>query len=307
MKRTLLMLSLAALGAAASVENVGPAALSWTPAGLRQAMEQATRYDGTWSIGTVLLNSPARAAVKAMDPAARVELVNAAAPAVKALVMSPAFAEWHDAWIQKQFDAVNHNLSAGAARRDDAVAQMREVQRQVAAQMAQSYRQMPVEMLLPMMEQSIQDWQTTLNGAESAEDRAHYKKLLARAKQVRALAASDSEGFRKGFALLKSFEAGGPDTEAELDAAGDRAAKERQKMAYEQYGLRPVLKKRLAAFVALAESVDFNAPVVQAGGRTRFSNPAHERQSPEWKLLHRFGQAPANAAAAFARQWLKEL
>lgn len=307
MKRSVFLLSIAALGAAASVDAVGPAALAWSANDIRTAVEQATRYDGFWGPAGALLKSSTRNAVKAMDQPARVELVNAAGPAVKALVMSPAFAKAHEAWIAKQFDAVNHNIPASTAKKDDAEAQMRQVQRQVAAQMAEAYRQMPASLLMPMLDQSIEDWQTTLNGADTAEERSHYKKILRRAKELKALASKDEEGFRKGFALLKSFEAGGPDNEEELNAAGDEATKARQKQAYDQYALRTVLKKRLTAFVTLADSVDFNAPTSTAGGRTRFTNAAQERQSPEWKLLFRFGQAPTKAAAAFAREWAKGL
>ena len=67
------------------------------------------------------------------------------------------------------------------------------------------------------------------------------------------------------------------------------------------------LKKRLSEFIALAESVDFNAETVVQGNKTEFVRADYRGQSAEWKQLYRLGREPVLVARDLARGWLSEL
>lgn len=297
----------AGLGAAVSALP-GLETLNWSESDIRAAVQEATRYDGSWGPMSKLLNYNNRRAVKALDAGARTQLVTTGAPIVKALIMSPAFMQAHEAWIATQFDAVNHSIKVAGAQGNtkDPMAQMQDVQRQLGAQMYETYRNFPVNMIKDSLAQEMPAWQESLKDA-SAEDRARYQKLIAKAKQIQPLAATDPAAYQKGYGILKSIESGGPDNEAELTSMGGQSKKQQQQRNYDRYNLRAVLKKRLNEFVRVAGSVDYAAATAAVGNRERFTDAKYEKASSEWKLLYRFGKAPSQAAAAFAQQWAREL
>ncbi len=67
------------------------------------------------------------------------------------------------------------------------------------------------------------------------------------------------------------------------------------------------VKKRLEAYLALVATVDFDATLTEADNYKikKFTNPAYERKSPEWKALYRAGKDVNQVATAFAKEWLK--
>lgn len=68
-----------------------------------------------------------------------------------------------------------------------------------------------------------------------------------------------------------------------------------------------VVKKRLEAYLALVATVDFNATLTEADNYKirKFTNPAYEKKSPEWKALYRAGKDVNQVVTAFAKEWLK--
>jgi hypothetical protein len=65
-----------------------------------------------------------------------------------------------------------------------------------------------------------------------------------------------------------------------------------------------LVKKRLADFLAIAATVDFDAKLTDA--RT-FENPAYQKKSSEWKMCFRAGKEVVEAAREEAQKWLDEL
>ncbi|WP_321473412.1 hypothetical protein [uncultured Paludibaculum sp.] len=275
---------------------------------IQRIAEQECRKDylGELPYGT----SAARKALKGMTEDERAQTVREIAAVAKALVLSPSFEKAHDEYIQKRYNAVNHGLKLqsqeekmkAATKNPDAM--LADMQRQVGIQMAKSYAQMDVSSLKMVFDQDLENWKH--NAVGTGSEQVKYKKLLAKATQLKALQQTNPEEFRKGYALLKSVETGGPDNWAELQAGGDLAAKEEQQKNYNQYALRPVLKKKLAEFVKLARSVDYDAQTTTSGVR-KFVKPEYERRASNWKLLFRFGKAPSLAAVQLAEQMMKEL
>jgi len=62
---------------------------------------------------------------------------------------------------------------------------------------------------------------------------------------------------------------------------------------------RMLVIRRIKQFLALSGSVDFNAKLVESGGRKRFVNPDYEAKPGEWKFCYRAGResvaAPVNS------------
>jgi len=49
---------------------------------------------------------------------------------------------------------------------------------------------------------------------------------------------------------------------------------------------RMLVIRRIKQFLALSGSVDFNAKLVESGGRKRFVNPDYEAKPGEWKFCY---------------------
>lgn len=252
--------------------------------------------------------SAARRALKGMSQDERAQAVREIAAIAKALVLSPAFEKAHDEYIKQHYNAVNHGRKVQTQEQKMAAAQknpeamIQDMQRQVGIQVAKSFAQMDISGLKMVFDQDVANWKN--NAAESGSDQAKYRKIYARAQQLKAMQTSNPEEFRKGYALLKSIEAGGPDNWAAIESGGNQAAQEEQQKNYNQYSLHPVLKKKLAEFVKLARSVDYDAQLTPT---RKFVRQDYERRPNNWKLLYRFGKAPSMAAIQLAEQVLKEL
>jgi len=70
---------------------------------------------------------------------------------------------------------------------------------------------------------------------------------------------------------------------------------------------KPVILQRLHEFIALADSVDFDAELVVKDGKKHFANPEYESKSTDWKWAFRAGRDNVRAAREVAASWLAEL
>ena len=70
---------------------------------------------------------------------------------------------------------------------------------------------------------------------------------------------------------------------------------------------KPVIVQRLKDFIALADSIDFDAQLVVNDGRKKFANPAYESRPADWKWAFRTGRDSVAAAREVAANWLAEL
>lgn len=108
-----------------------------------------------------------------------------------------------------------------------------------------------------------------------------------------------------------------PKHRANVDAAAREAAKvaaEELQQAMARYeadypaDVRQLIVKRLRAFVAMSETVDFSAKTIERDDhKLHFVNPSHESMPKEWKLLFRAGKPAVDAARGAAQDWLKVL
>lgn len=85
------------------------------------------------------------------------------------------------------------------------------------------------------------------------------------------------------------------------------AHQRRQKVEFDAHADFRPLEKRLQDFIALSETVDFDARLVPIGYKQEFANPLYQRKPTEWKFLYRSGKELVAETRLFAQQWLAEL
>ena len=291
----------------------GMAAIGITEPGLQSQLEQATRQSGD-GLKLPSLESKALAAARALSQPEQVALARALAVAARTIMMSPAFQSAHDAYIAKEYKAVNHGIKAKsleqAARQATSKAGVADFELKMKREMAALYVQMAMETsidnLTMMFESDLKDWTRNASNVKRS-DRAKYAKLARQAQATQGLSASDPDKFRRSYAVLKSAEAGGLDTEEALFGAQAGAQAENEQIMWDKHNLRGALKRVLAQVVAEAPTVDFGAETVQKDSSRIFVNPAYEKKSLTWKAMYRAGKGPTAAGLEIARAWLKEL
>lgn len=291
----------------------GMAATGITDAALQSQIERAARQkqDG---LTVPLLGQKQLAAAKALSEPLQVALMKELAAAAKTIVMAPAFLAAHEAYIAKEFKAVNHGLkvrdmeqiaNSGQATADDLKVA---VQRQMAAVYVNMAMTTKIQDLKAMFDVALAGWvKDAARPKPSATDKVKYAKLVAGGEAIKDLSATEPDKFRRGYAVLLSIAADGPDTEAALFGAEALGKKEDEQLAWDKHNLRGAVKRVLAQAVAEAPTVDFAAKTEPKSGVLVFVNPAYEKKSLTWKAMYRAGKAPAAAGVEFARAWLKEL
>ena len=313
MKQRLLTAAFVFLPVLVFAWQAGLAGIGITQSGLKSQIERGTR-DYSESLTIPYFGAKAMAAIKGMDEAGRTALTKELCASVKTMVMSAEFQAAHDAYIKERFKAVNHGIQATSmeetAKKAMTKGNVEEFQVQMKRQMAAAYVQMametPLEGLKEMFESDLKDW-TKSAGNPKRSDRAKYAKLVSQAQAIQGFITTDEKKFRRGYAVLKSAEADGLDTEEALFGAQQSAQMNSEQLAWDKYNLKGILKRLLTQAANEAQSVDFAAQTVQKGSVKVFVNPAYEKKSSTWKAMYRAGKAPTGVALEFARAWLKEL
>ncbi len=313
MKKYIFAAGVICLPAALLAWQGGMAALGITQSGLQSQIERATRQYGD---GLTLPNigSKQLAAAKALSEPEQVALMRELAAAAKAIMMSPAFQAAHDAYIAKEHKAVNHGLKVKSmeqmaqqiSSKGGAAEFQLKMKRDMAAVYVQLAMETKIEDLKQMFDYSVKDWTKEANKPKSS-DRAKYAKLVKQAEAIQDLSVSNPDKFRRGYAVLRSAEADGLDTEEALFGAQASSQKDSEQLAWDEHNLRGILKRKLSQVVAEAPTVDFAAQTVQKGSSRVFVNPAYEKKSQSWKAMYRAGKGPTAAGLEVARAWLKEL
>src|SRR6185503_18431878 len=103
----------------------------------------------------------------------------------------------------------------------------------------------------------LEGWRKSAQTA-TGKNKAKYERYVKDGAALTALGTSDEKKLRRGYAVLKSLDMEGPETEDALYAMHDRAKQETEQIAWNQHNLQAVLKQQLTAFVAIAGTVDFN-------------------------------------------------
>ena len=267
------------------------------------------RANGDWNY-LPSIPAAATAAAYALSESAQAAFVETVGAALKTLVMSAGFQAEHEASIKSEHQAVDHGLKGvigfeEAMKKNDLKAIEAIQLRQVVAMGVEQVRIVPPEALKQSLTSEMADWNKRAADPKNSE-RAKYQKLVAKGKTLEPLPAKD-EKFLMGYAVLKSIDNDGPDTEEAVLAIHRRVQDEKEQAAWDEHNLRGQLKRNLTAFVAVASKVNFKAPTVEKSGKTMFVNAADEKQGAMWKACFRAGEAPTAAALKLAKAWLLEL
>lgn len=313
MKKYVVTAGLMCLPAAILAFQGGISAIGVTESALQSQIERVSRQKGD-GLAISVLDSKQLAAARALSEPLQVALAKELATAAKAIMMSPAFQSAHDAFIAKEYKAVNHGLkvksleqAAQQATSKDGAAELElKMKREMSAIYVQMAMETSIENLKMMFDASLKDWSEQANKPK-ASDRAKYAKLVTRAQAIKDLSASDPDKFRRGYAVLRSAENDGLDTEEALFGAQASSQKDNEQLMWDQHNLRGALKRVLSQVVAEAPTVDFAAQTVQKNSSRVFVNPVYEKKSVTWKAMYRAGKGPTAAGLEIARAWLKEL
>lgn len=313
MKKHVVTAGLICLPVAVWAWQGGMAAIGVTESGLQSQFERATRQKGD-GLTLPILGAKELAAAKALSEPQQVVLMRELATAAKTIMMSPAFQSAHDAYIAKEYEAVNHDIQvkslqqlAQQARSKDGAAELAlKMKREMASTYVKFAMETKIEDLKMMFAELVKEWTKNANNVKRS-DRAKYAKLVTMAQPIGDLSATDPDKFRRGYAVLRSAAADGLDTEEAVFGAQAIGKKDNEQLMWDKHNLRGALKRVLAQAVAEAPTVDFAAETVQKGSTRVFVNPAYEKKSLTWKAMYRAGTGPAAAGVEIARAWLKEL
>jgi hypothetical protein len=250
------------------------------------------------------------AAARVLGESAQVALVDTVGAAVKSLVMSPAFLAQHNEYIKNEHQGVDHGIKgmvsmADAVKRND-LKTLEALQRNATVAMGvDMVANYPGDALKGELTSELKRWQTYAADPKR-RDRAKYQKMVGVAQTIESLPGTD-EKFKRGYAVIKSIDNDGPDTEAAVYAIHARFQQEKEQAAYDEFNLTARLRAQLTNFIATASKVNFTAPTVEKDGKTVFVNAADEKRSALWKACFRAGAAPTAAAVKLAKAWLSEL
>jgi hypothetical protein len=299
--------------AAPAAEKKAGSALDVAALPVRQSAVQVLRSqvnlraNGDWD-QLPYIPPAATAAAYALGDSARAALVETVGSALKGLVMSAAFLAEHNDFIKSEHQGVDHGIKGvvgieEAMKKNDLKLLEAIQAREMVAMSVEQVRAVPLDYLKKEFLQELVKWKERAANPK-LRDRAKYQKIVAIAQPIEA--ATD-EKFLRGYAVIKSIDFGGPDTEEAVFAMHARVKQEKEQIAYDSHSLRGQLRQQMTTFVAIASKVNFDAPTVEKGGTTMFVNAADERQGALWKACFRAGEASTAAALKLARAWLTEL
>ncbi|MBI1342210.1 MAG: hypothetical protein GC171_04645 [Terrimonas sp.] len=71
--------------------------------------------------------------------------------------------------------------------------------------------------------------------------------------------------------------------------------------------IRQLIRTRLKKYLDIAQTVDFNASLVEKNGKKRFVKPEYEAKNSDWKMIFRSGKEVYDVTRPFVEQWVREL
>ena len=267
------------------------------------------RDNGDWD-QLPSIPAAATAAAYGLSDSARATLVETVGSALKTLVTSAAYVAEHDAFIKSEHKGVDHGLKGIVSvedmmKRQDFKGIEAYQARMMVAMTVDGLKSMPPDVLKNDIAENLPKWKQRAADPKNSA-RAKYQKMVAKAQSIETLAPSD-EKYKRAYAVIKSIDSDGPDTEEAVYAMHARFTQEQEQAAYDAHSLKGQLKQSLTTFIAVASKVNFNAPTVEKNKRTMFVNAADEKQGAIWKGCFRAGQPATAAALKLAKAWLAEL
>ncbi len=275
------------------------------------------RSDGV--LNTTGMGAAAWKIFSAMSDSARAAVVKELGTAARTFVMSPAFSTAYDEYLKNARSAVNHGIQVRDANQEMEKAMKSQdpdaMEASMNKMMRENYRKQVMERLpsvntytkdtigiMAEVDQGMMDSSMPTTAAE----KANVAKGKAMINEAKKLAATDLEKAKATYKAAMMLVAGlGNESQAAAGVADEKKAE--QQRNYNRLALKPMLKRQLQNFVAIAKTVDFKAATADKAGKKVFVNAAYERRSEFWKMLYRLGPGGTSAAMAVAQGWIGEL
>ncbi|MVM33553.1 hypothetical protein GO755_26180 [Spirosoma sp. HMF4905] len=248
-----------------------------------------------------------RQMARRLPESSRVATVHALGKVVRAYVESPMFKQ---EWLQDVRTYYPYDESyteEGLTKQKQASEIEKAAQKTQIAALDQAFAQMDPAMLqLGVRAQLSQEEQelASLSGSE----RTSKGQQIAALKKMLNLPPAE---FKKQYLASIKEQAQSNINQSNAPATLDKEQliyQRKQKAEFDAHAdFRPLLKKRLQDFIALTETVDFEARLIPMGYKQEFANPLYQRKPAEWKFLYRLGKEPVAEARLFAQQWLADL
>ncbi len=251
-----------------------------------------------------------RQIARQFSSAARTMSVRALYPVVRNYVQSDGFRKRYDAWLRSKYQVEEGDEVPETPTSEN----LRAAQNAQLTQILETFSKMSSEMLALMLPQQMNDIQQQLRYADAPQKSALTRDLTV-LRELQPLSSSRPAEFKtrylefmKGY-LARQMGQGVVEEEERQMQARERAEDYRRRLVEYRANANPdlALKKELREFIALAESVDFDAEVLRQGSRTEFVRADYRNKPSEWKQLYRLGREPVLVARDLARTWLSEL
>ena len=270
-----------------------------------QVFEQLTQ-----DYSSPYLSYDSRQAAKQLSAQARATAVRALYPLVRTYVESDDFRNRYDSWLRGKYHISDTPDPSSTMTSADLRAMINEQLDQTLA----AFSNLTPQLLGLMLPEQIAQLQEQMQNAD-APTKAAMSRELTELKQIQPLVTSKPDEFKTRFlasmkrSMAYHLEEDMKNEEEQLAKAKEQAEEQRDNEARYQAEKNPnlVIRKKLREFIALAESVDFDAQTQKQGYRVEFVRDDYRGKSREWKQLYRIGREPVMAARDLARTWLKEL
>ena len=244
----------------------------------------------------------------------RTSIVRAVGAVVRTYVQSADFRNRYDRWLRDQYHVSDAQTAEASAAENTSMNEMQAAVNQQVAQTNATFAQMPATTLAMMLQQQMVQIQQQIATADSPGKAALIRDLTV-LRQLQPMAATKPAEFKTQYIVFLSrymTRQMGEGLEGQADKLAEekaRAANYRAQLARYKANTNPdiAVKKRLLDFIALAESVDFDAKIEKQGTKLEFVQPRYRSQSNQWKFLYRIGREPVMAARDMARSWLNDL
>ncbi|HEV7351200.1 hypothetical protein [Telluribacter sp.] len=259
---------------------------------------------------SLYLSYESRQAARQLSAQARATAVRALFPIVRAYVQSDDFKSRHDSWLRGKY----HIIDSPNPAENMTSADLKAVMDEQLNQTMEAFNTMPPQFLALMLPDQLAQIQEQLSHADAAS-KAALNREMTELRQIQPLATTKPEEFKTRYlafmkgSMARQLAHGMEDEEERLAKAKAQAEEQRANKAKYQAEKNPnaVLRKKLREFIALAESVDFDAKTEKQGYRVEFDRDDYRAKPREWKQLYRIGREPVMAARDLASTWLKEL
>ncbi len=252
---------------------------------------------------------------KQLSTEGRTSAVRAMGTMVRTYVQSADFRDRYDRWLRDRYH-VSDAQTAEASQAENA--SMNNVQTAVSQQIAQTnatFAQMPAATLAMMLQQQMMQIQQQITTTADAPGKAALIRDLTVLRQLQPMATTKPAEFKTQYIafmsryMTRQMGEGLEDQADKLAEDKAKAANYRTQLGQYKANADPgiAVKKRLLDFIALAESVDFDAKIEKQGSKLEFVQTRYRSQSNQWKLLYRIGREPVLTARDMARSWLNDL